>query len=209
MIKVIFFDLGGVIFQDFFSGGAEFFAQKFHLPVKQISKAYQETDSALYCKDEVTDKQRWENFAEKIGISSEKVPVFIQAFYESYQLFPKSVHLLTKLKQEYPTIELGILSDQPLDVAKYLRKKFPDVFGLFDTDITLISAEIGMSKKDPDLKIYEEAIKRSNHQPENILFVDNSEYNLQNAKRLGMQVFLFDTTAMTIDKLSSELEKLL
>jgi HAD superfamily hydrolase (TIGR01509 family) len=48
---------------------------------------------------------------------------------------------------------------------------------------------VGCRKPDP--KIYKIAIKKSESNPEEILFIDNQEWNIPSAKKLGMKTIHF------------------
>lgn len=191
MIKVMFFDLGGVIFTDFFSGGERGLVEVLGQPSEEVLSAYVTTDAASYCKDQLSDENRWKSFVNALGLPESIIQTCIDEFYKSYHLFPDSLKFLEDLKKEN-TFRLGILSDQPMGIAKYLREKYKQVFTVCDPNLTIISAEVGLSKKDQDLGIYKLAIERSGVSPDEILFVDNSLHNAECAQSVGMQTYFFD-----------------
>lgn len=197
MIKAIFFDLGGVIFSDFFSGGEISLSQSLGLSRKVTLDAYVKTDIPGYCKNEITDKERWKTFVQELGLSEVKIQTCIDKYYQSYQIFPETVTFIENLKRENRYL-LGVLSDQPISVAKYLRKKYQSAFNLFDPNLTIISAEVGFSKKDTNLAIYKLAIEKSKVSTNEILFVDNSLHNIESARSVGMDTFYFDIKNQSI-----------
>ena len=94
-------------------------------------------------------------------------------------------------------------------MAYYLRSSFKKVFELFEPNLILISAEIGLSKKDADFAIYKSAIEKSNVDIEDILFIDNSKNNIDNAATLGIDGFFFDIINISPENLIIDLKKCL
>lgn len=206
MIKVILFDLGGVVFKDFFSGGETGLAKALGLSSKTILTAYVKTDAPAYCKNELTDENRWKDFVKEVGLSEAKIQICIDEYYKSYQLLPETLTFLEHLKKDN-NYKLGVLSDQPIGIANYLREEYPNVFSLFDPTLAIISAEVGLSKKDSNFKIYKLAIEKSQVYPNEILFVDDSMHNIQKAKSVGMKTYYFDIENQPISKLLKGLKE--
>lgn|GEM_PF-3987552 len=208
MIQTLFFDLGGVVFRDFFSGAVTEFAQKLGLPAETVLAAYVKTDVPVYCKNLLDDEERWKLFVDELHLPEAEIEPCIESFYESYQLFPQTVALLQELLA-MKRYRFGVLSDQPMGVAQYLRNEHQNVFDLFASELVIISAEIGLSKRDPDLEIYKEAIRKSGDAADKILLVDNALHNIENAKSLGMQTYYFDIEHKPIEELIKELKEVI
>lgn len=207
MISIIYFDLGGVIFTDIFSGGVKEFENSLHLSSQLIQDLYVKTDIPEYSKGTVSDRSRWKFFAETLGLPDEKIQACIDAFYKGYKPIYQTISFIKTLKRDRKDIEIGVLSDQPSGVAQYLRKQYNEIFSLFKESLILISAEINLSKKEKDLKIYQEAIKRSQKSPQELLFVDNSLKNVQNAQSLGINGFYYNIKEKDLGELLRELER--
>jgi HAD superfamily hydrolase (TIGR01509 family) len=204
--KVILFDLGGVIFTDFFSGGEISPADALQLPPQVVLDAYTKTDLPSYCKNELSDEARWRLFVSELGLPETSIQMCIDEYYQSYQIIPEPVALLEELAKD-GTYKLGILSDQPMGVTNYLRKTHPNIFSFFDPALVLISAEVGLSKKETNHAIYKLAMERAGVAAQDILFVDNSLYNIDNAKSLGIGTYLFDIKEVDVAKLVETLRK--
>lgn len=207
MVSVIFFDLGGVIFYDFFSGGDREFVTSLNLPPKPIYDAYVKTDLAEYVEGKMDDVKRWKMFTEELDLPENKIQACIEAFYRGYKPIKEMVAFVQELKQNFSNLKLGVLSDQPGGVVKLLRSRYKEVFGLFDDELVLISAEVGLSKQAESLEIYREALRRANKQASEVMFVDNSRRNIRNSASLGMRVFFFDIEKKTVNSLMAELKK--
>ena len=78
-------------------------------------------------------------------------------------------------------------------ISNFSREKFDIVRRLFpfldEFDELVISADVGMVK--PDREIFELLIERTNLEPAQSLFVDDSEENIAAAHRIGFDTVLF------------------
>ena len=84
--KVLYFDLGGVVFRDFFSGGEVGLSNALRLKPQVILDAYKKTDLPEYCKDELSDETRWKLFIDELGLSDGYLQTCIDEYYRSYQI---------------------------------------------------------------------------------------------------------------------------
>lgn len=209
MISTIYFDIGGVVFHDFYSREGKEFIQALKLRKEVIFKYWVETDHTDYAKNRQSDEKRWRIFTDALGLPKEKVPACINALYRQYKPITKTVNFIKKIKRVKKNIKLGILADQPIGVVKLLRKKYPDIIKLFDKSLVLFSAEVELSKRDKDFKIFKEAIKRANTSANNIIFVDDSLTNINRVQAVGIQGFYFNIKEKKIDFLLKELERLI
>ena len=209
MFKVLFFDLGGVVFYDFFSGGIQKFVQVLNLPKQKIYTAYVKTDFVDYFEGRLSDYKRFKAMTDKLNLGQDKVQVCIDAFYKEYHPVNETISFIKKIKITFPELKVGVLSDQPAGVCKMLRKKYPQVFKLFNKDILLISAEVGLSKQAENLDFYKLAIKKSKVKPTEILFIDNFQRNIINAKKLGFKTFFFDIENIKASNLVNKLAKVM
>ncbi len=73
----------------------------------------------------------------------------------------------------------------------YFPNGLQQKFGFLDNfDAAVFSYEIGASK--PSETIFQELIKRSGVPAETIVFADDNPANLEGAKKLGMNIFLYE-----------------
>ncbi len=206
MISTIYFDLGGVVFYDFFSGGAKTLAENMGMPEQRVYDAYTRTDLPAYSVGQLTDLERWTMFAEELDISSGEMDVVVKSFYNTYKVIEPTVALLRDLKANFPGVNRGVLSDQPCSVARMLRKQYEDVFSLFDDDFILISAEAGLSKRNPDLSLFKLAFERSGATGPKIMYVDDSTVHLANAAKVGIPGFHFDIKSQSPVDLAAQIK---
>jgi len=206
--SVLLFDLGGVIFEDVFSGGEKIFTKKLNIDYNEFKKLYVKTDLPDYSKGIINDDIRWKFFADELGQKKYDIKFFIHLYLSSYSLIENSKMFIEKVKNIYSQeFDLGILSDQPTSVVKHLKKEYPEIFSLFNKKYTFISSEVGLSKRDKNLEFFKYVFKKINLDSNKILYIDDSKLHLQNALKVGIPGFHFDIKNQLIDSLFVELEK--
>lgn len=206
MLKVIYFDLGGVIFFDFYSGADLKLAKALKLPREKVYQAYVKTDFPQYCSGKMTDEERWKKFLKEVNLSEKNIDLCLKLFLQGYQPIWEMVNLIKKIRREFSQINLGVLSDQPKIVASYLRENYKRIFDLFNQQLIFISAEVGLTKQDKNLDFFWHAIKKSQVTSEEILFIDNSKLNIKRASKLGMKTFLFEVNDQPLKSITKSLE---
>jgi len=96
----------------------------------------------------------------------------------------KLVGLIRRLKTK-GNLKLGLLVNTPPKLLEYLRQEIP--LNLFDE--VVFSCEVGVMK--PDQRIFEIMVKKLGIRIEECLFIDDSQENIESAKKLGMQTIQF------------------
>jgi len=97
-----------------------------------------------------------------------------------------------KLKRKY---KIAILSDQWHASKRALIKK-EDARRF---NVVVVSCDVGMRKPNP--KIYKLTLKRLKMKPEEAVFIDNRDWNIIPAKKLGMKTVLFRNNKQTFREL--------
>lgn len=106
------------------------------------------------------------------------LPPLHQQWRDSWHLIDKNIELIRRLKSAY---RLAILSNADKNLVERLRDGM-GIHDLFDT--VVCSADVGMAK--PDHPIYELAAKRLDLPPEECVFIDDMEGNVEAAREVGM-----------------------
>jgi len=182
-IKSIVLDLDGVYFKP---GGLWHFSKWMQ---KKLNKTDEEVHTMLknsgFFDDafigKITEDQVWDNFEEQIGesINFDRQ----EAIYEMCADFKKDEELInyvSKLKEKYG-IKLGICSNlEPSSVtSRKLHGIEPEGF-----NFKIYSFEVGFRK--PDKRIFEIVIEKSECKPQEIVYLDDQESKLPEAKELGI-----------------------
>lgn len=92
--------------------------------------------------------------------------------------------IFIRLKKEYPNIILVIASNYVSDIRDYLEYNFPDADDYF------ISSEINKYK--PNADFYKHILNEFNIRAKEMLFVDDSQVNVDGAASLGIQTIKID-----------------
>ena len=190
MIKFIYFDVGGVIIKDF-SGNTKWTKMK---KVMGVKKDFDKEFDSLYNQYEFKELNLTRPvdtlipiFTKKFGMNFPKgfsmFKYFIDHFEQNRSLWP----ILKKIKKSY---RVGLLTNMYVGMFDKIKKQ--GLLPPIDWDIIIESTEIGMRK--PDKKIFEFAQKKSGVNNREILFVDNSKENIDAARELGWQTFLYDSS---------------
>lgn len=95
-----------------------------------------------------------------------------------------TLRFVQKMKQQNKM--LGVLSNLPIDLVRFLRKNY-DFLSIFDH--VFFSAEIHLVK--PESEIYRFVLRETGTKASDIIFFDDKEENLKGAQEVGMETFLF------------------
>ena len=203
-IKVIIFDIGGVLqlpkrlvrlIQDMHLTGIpkhcghrnrsihETLAYKLKTTLDQWFDSIDDV-YAKSIEGKLTEKQVLNIISQNLKINKSKLRKWIIKAYKNNVFLNKE--LLRKAKElKKRGYKIAILSDQwhfsrIALMPKSLTKHFSPV---------VVSCEVGMRKPNP--KIYGLILEKLNTMPEECLFIDNQEWNIKPARKLGMKAILF------------------
>lgn len=182
-MKNIVFDLAGVVFARnplrFPKHLEEFFSFVFTTPEGGVPKFWSDYDRGARSVDEVA-----EAVACYRNCSVEEAKANMLLAIEYQEEIEATARLIPELKMAgYRVIVLSNMSKEYID---FLRKK--PVYSHFDEEI--ISCEVGLVK--PEREIYELLLTRYGLRPEETIFIDDRQENVDAAAELGITPFLFD-----------------
>jgi len=192
-IKAIIFDVGGVlalsmnpvkIRNTFHTIGVhEFVANKLKISVDQ----YFDSIEAIYSKSmqgSISKRKVLSSLTKNLNMDSKKIEkLYFKAYKKNFNqnkiLYKKAFELK---KQGY---KIAILSDQwHLSKEPVMLKKYSKKF-----DEAIASCDVGMRK--PNSKIYKLVLNKLKIKPFEAIFIDNQEWNIKPAKKLGLKTILF------------------
>jgi len=192
-IKAIIFDIGGVLQlkekqrksfdQKHSSGIHEEAAKKLNIDLDQ----YFDSIDTLYAKSiegKISKKELLKQLSSNLNSTPKKIEelffnLYKKEFHLNKQLFKQAI----KLKKN--GYKISILSDQwhlskAVHFPKILQKNFHP---------SIISCDVGIRKPNP--KIYKLILKKLKLKSEQCLFIDNQEWNIAPANKLGIKTILF------------------
>jgi len=192
-IKAIVFDVGSVLAlpidpikvekQRKISGVHSIIAKKLGISLDQWFDSI-DTTYAKSIEGKISKQKVLEIIAKNNKISKKKLRKIILKTYKSKfkqnkELFKKAFKLRKK------GYKIVVLSDQwhfsqEALMPKRLYRKFSEV---------IVSCEVGMRK--PNLKIYNLLLDKLKLKPKQILFIDNQEWNIKPAKKIGIKTILY------------------
>ncbi len=196
MIRVIYFDQGGVLVKNFGGYQRNLLSQYSGKSIEKSSFVWRKYWSSLKV-GKLEDEEFWfgkkEDSELSLGVLSEleiprdKYAELSKKFNEQIKPFSYTKDLLQKTSQKF---YIGLLSNNSYEWGEQVLRK-NDLEKYFNKMIW--SHRVGMKK--PDKEIYalafsELEIKIS---PEELLFVDDKESNLIIPRQLGWKTYLFDS----------------
>lgn len=182
MIKTIIFDLGGVYLNRGLWKFRKYLINNFDVTDEQTIEIFIKKYYKPYFSGRISEKEFWEKSLKDLGIDEgwKKLRDRLLNFFELQEGMSE---LINKLRENY---SVGLLSDQTNEWWPYLDEKY-NISNNFD--FTIISAETGYHK--PQKEIYELALNEAGSKPEECIYIDDLEKNLDPAEKLGMKTILF------------------
>lgn len=110
----------------------------------------------------------------------------------------KDKELVAKLKNKYPNIKIVIATNHVSYIEEFIKNNY-------DIDY-IISANIGKIK--PNTDFYYEVANITNEKPENILFIDDNQDNVDGASKTGMKTIKINRGDDVFDKVEEYLNHL-
>ena len=201
MIKNVIFDIGGVIVK---------FKKETYLDPLGLDEATKNylIDEILFTDDwfqlsigKMTQTEFLDNVAKKHPDYLELTkPVFeIETLKKLLPVYTQTIELIKKIKEK--GYRLFIISDLEESNVAYVESQIPNIYELFE-DI-IYSCRVGMVKKHGE--IFDLAINRFNIVPEESIFIDDTQINLDQASKRKINTFRFTDPNVHI----AELEKIL
>jgi len=192
-VKAVIFDVGGVLALSqnpvkiknhlHTIGVHEFIANKLKISIDQ----YFDSIEAIYSKSmqgSISKKKVLSSLTKNLNMNSKKIEkLYIQAYKKNFNQNKTLYKKAFKLKKQ--GYKIAILSDQwhlskgPVMLEKYFKR----------FDVAIASCDIGMRKPNP--KIYKLVLNKLKIKPPEAIFIDNQEWNIKPAKKLGIKTILF------------------
>lgn len=196
-LRVIFFDLGGVLvnvhFERFIEGLAR---QTGRTPAELIAlRASMRSDSRLFDSGGIDGDEFLERLNRKLDRPLER-PLLENLYTDIFSLKEDVAGLARSLHGRF---RLSIISNTDPLHYNYIVGRYP-FFSLFEKPVTSFGA--GLLKPDP--AIYAFALRELAVEPEEALFIDDLEENVAGARQAGMRVLHFsgaETLRLQLDGL--------
>ena len=196
-IRAIIFDVGGVLSLGQYEkkakcghhlfGVHDFMADSFGIDLDSWFDAI-DTVYAKSIEGKVSRRKTLFVMARNLSCSVKKLErLFILAYKKHFKKNNELYKLAYDLKKQ--GYRIGILSDQWYMSKEALIEK-KDTKGFRPV---IISCDAGLRKPNP--QIYKLLLKKLRLSPEQVLFIDNREWNLKPARELGIKTILFENNS--------------
>ncbi len=195
MIKVILFDLGGVLFTNGTKKFNKAIARRYNLDENFVVSISDGEIGTQYRESKITRDEFWKYFLQKLNIR-ENPDVLEKEWISYYDLLEETRDIILELSKKYRIFYLS-------DNVKERTDKLDERFGFLKWfEGGIFSHDVGVRKPNP--KIYEFALRKIKVLPEKIVFIDDKESSLIPAKKIGINTVLFESP----QQLRNELVKL-
>lgn len=183
MIKAIFFDWHGVLDKTLLDGLLQIISKEINVDIDNIKNILGQS-ARSYGLGNISDDQFWKFVVEKTGLNYKKIKQ-LKNYINSVSKNDELWKFLVDLKKKY---KLVVLSDCPMEKVNIIYRTINiDVF-----DKVFFSAELHLDKKMPDF--FQLALDGLEIKSNEVLFVDDSQKNIDFASNLGFKVHLFKDT---------------
>lgn len=195
-IKVIAFDLGGVLFNFDYNIALNRMAGKMDISAEAVLKSlFIENFAEDFEAGKVKPDEFYFRFKRRTGLSS-SYKEFIPLWCDIFTLNEGTVSLIKKLKLSY---KVFLISNINILHYEFLKSSYPEVFSLFDGQVlSFLSGEVK-----PSPLIYNELLEKSSCRKEDLIYIDDREDLITSAKRQGFKSVQFVSTIRCIEELSS------
>jgi len=196
-IKAVLFDLGGVFFEDGTEKFLNILSKKTNKKYQELYPIFRQGKSLEYRENKLSGKVFFDLASNEIG-QILKPDELNNLWASQYTEINGVRNIAEELKKQGLTV--GILSDNVPERVNYLQKKYK-FLGLFD--LVIFSYEANLTKGNPE--IYNLALNKLKLQPNEVIFVDDRQSNLDIAKEVGIVPILFTDSESLKEKLKQYL----
>lgn len=187
-IKSVFWDNGGVILANGWDRPArQRAAEKFHFDAVEFEERHSLIFDAFEC-----GRMTLEEYLHRSVFYHERPFTprdFREFMFAQSRPFPESLDLLAELRRTGRLL-LASLNNEGLEINEYRIEKFNlrTYFQVFFS-----SCYLGVRKPDP--RIYRLALKITQCKPEECIFIDDREVNVESAQEVGIHGIQFQSVA--------------
>jgi len=194
-IKVILFDMGGVLIKTTDRQIRTCLAKQFNMTYEQLDELVYATESARKATlGVISETDHFQSVLNKLGAPGYGINRFQQEFWGGDTLDDELVNFISANKGVY---RFGLLSNAMSNIRKWLNEKYNFLY-LFE--ITYFSAELGIAKPEPN--IYIDILKEFNVGASEAIFVDDFVENVKAAHDLGFHAIHYKSTTQSLEEIN-------
>jgi len=192
-LKAVFFDLGGVIVRTEFYAPRQQLADKLGLDFDDLNRLVFDSETSIQATvGTMTSLQHWEAVMKRLKRPAAELAAIRDEFFAGDIVDRTLVEYLRSLRGKYKT---GLISNAWSDLRDFIvREKFDDAF-----DRMIISAEVGAAK--PEAQIFQIALEQFGVRPNEAVFVDDFQVNIEGCEKVGMKGIHFKDPEIVLQQL--------
>ena len=184
-IQAVIFDMGGVIILTCDDSSRVALARQLGVSTEELIKAVFSSESAIRSEEgEINKNDHWKNVLRSFGKDSVKnVTPYDETFWAGDYIDKELMGFIHSLKKKY---KIGFLSNAFKGAREWVEGHFHflDAF-----DLTIFSYEVKLRKPDP--RIYRLVCERLDVRPEEAIFIDDMEPNVEGARLAGLHAIQY------------------
>jgi len=198
-VKVILFDMGGVLIKTTDRQSRTKLAKQFNKTYEQMDELVYGTESAKKATlGEISETDHFQFVLDQLGVPDYGIERFQQEFWGGDTLDEELIKFISEQNGKY---RFGMLSNAMSNIRNWLNQKhcFLHLF-----DVTFFSAELGMAKPDP--KFYLAILNDFKVNANEVIFIDDFIENIEAAKELGINAIHYKSTDQTLAEFNRYLQ---
>lgn len=177
MIKAVIFDLNGVFLES--EPLSSRFQEKYGVAAEQFLPALKEIMEQVRKPNSPKAFDLWKPYFDKWGLKLDEQE-FFDFWFSGEHLIPELLDYAKSLRQK--GLKVFVLSNNFRERTTYYRQSLSEIFK--DLDGSYFSWETGFVK--PDKKAYLNILTENNLKPEECIYFDDSDKNVEVAGSLGI-----------------------
>jgi HAD superfamily hydrolase (TIGR01509 family) len=200
-LTVIIFDLGGVIIKRSFPPFAAEIEAVYGVPKNLVVEAARRY-WPQFLLGKMSEEEYWRCISQDLRIACE--PKRFGSMLRAFLVLDVDVYLLVKqLRKNYCLV---LLSNVSREWMEHMLSKYPlqEIFNPIITSYDLKLAKPRLVDCADPTKIFRVVLERIDVKPEDCIFIDDHQENLEPAKSVGMRIILFQNA----QQLRQDLEKI-
>jgi HAD superfamily hydrolase (TIGR01509 family) len=183
-IRAVIFDLGGVLLRTEDPNPRIELGRRYGISREELEQLVFASPVSLQAElGQVAPDAVWRHAQTVLRIAEQDLAAFQDAFWAGDRLDAHLLALVNSLRGSYRTV---LLSNAWRDMRKTVARRFGELSAF---EMQIFSAEVGMRK--PAAEIFQYLLDMLGADPEEVVFVDDFNENIQAARRLGLHAIQF------------------
>lgn len=195
-IRAVIFDLGGVLLRTEDARPRLDLAKRYGISREELESLVFGSEISRQAETGAVGAEAvWRNAQERLRVAEEDLATFQDSFWAGDRLDENLLGFVNSLRGNFRTVLLS-------NAWSGMRKTVALRFGRLDAfEMQVFSAEVGMRKPAPE--IFQYVLDLLGADPEEVVFVDDFNENVQAARKLGMHALQFKNPSQIRKDLSA------